>query len=238
MSATNRGAQRAPDDYYATPAWTIDALLKHVLPDGTSRPQYWYIDPGCGDGAIIERLIVTAHVEPGSIIGVEAVEARSKLARERFSGCSILDSDYLDSEVMGYMARRRNGAFMIIGNPPYSHAIEFAERSLAIAGTRPGSIVCFLLRLAFLETIKRAEFHRAHPSHVFVLPRRPSFCHSFKCTGNAGARHEEVKLSKPTTTARLACSTCGINMKKTTSDATAYGWFVWGDGKPGTWEIL
>ena len=81
MSATNRDTLRPGDDYYATPAWTVDALLAKLSPtDGDA----WWIDPGCGDGAIMERMIMTAEVSPGFIVGVENDAARATIARERF----------------------------------------------------------------------------------------------------------------------------------------------------------
>jgi hypothetical protein len=46
MSATNRGAVRRADDYYATPAWCVRALLASVqLPGGR------WLEPAAGDGA-------------------------------------------------------------------------------------------------------------------------------------------------------------------------------------------
>jgi len=233
MSATNRDTRRPDDDYYATPPWVVDRLLEQ-LPIGPRYPESWIVDPGCGDGAIMER-IVQAGVQPGFVIGVENDSARAALARERFPSATVLDEDYLGDEIPGYMERRRNGAIHVIGNPPYSHAMEFIKRSMDIA--RDG-VVCMLLRLAFLETNKRAAFHLDHPARVFVLPRRPSFCHSFKCKGTHEQPHAEIKFSRSTAVTKCDCPTCGRRMSKTMSDATAYGWFVWGDSKPGTWEVL
>lgn len=53
MSATNRGAERRADDYYATPAWATAALLdwferQRLTMRGT------ILDPFAGDGAILE----------------------------------------------------------------------------------------------------------------------------------------------------------------------------------------
>jgi hypothetical protein len=66
----------------------------------------------------------------------------------------------------------------VVGNPPYSHAIEHVEHaiSLALPGHGPAGGVAFLLRLAFLESRERAAFWRKHPpTEVHVLTRRPSF---------------------------------------------------------------
>lgn len=239
MSATNRGGERQPEDYYSTPAWCVDQLLDRLTLDDSDR---WFIDPGCGDGAIIERAIASG-ILPGFVVGVENDKGRAAIARERFSESAILDSDFLDTGFDDYLSRLGqvggvNGQFLIIGNPPYSAALKFAKRALDIAATRPGSIVAFLMRLGFIETPSRGVFHTAHPSHLYVLPKRPSFCHSFKCKGTDLAPHEIIRFTKPRSISRLACPKCSRNMSKTSSDATAYAWFVWGDNKPGTWEIL
>jgi len=59
----------------------------------------------------------------------------------------------------------------IIGNPPYSHAEAHVRHALTLAPR-----CAFLLRLAFLESMKRVDFWRDHqPSEVYVLAKRPSF---------------------------------------------------------------
>jgi hypothetical protein len=59
----------------------------------------------------------------------------------------------------------------IIGNPPYSHAEAHVRHALTLAPR-----CAFLLRLAFLESVKRVDFWRDHqPSEVHVLSKRPSF---------------------------------------------------------------
>lgn len=61
----------------------------------------------------------------------------------------------------------------IVGNPPYSEAEAHVRRALDL---QPRRGAAFLLRLAFLESEKRAAFWREHrPSAVYVLTRRPSF---------------------------------------------------------------
>jgi hypothetical protein len=62
----------------------------------------------------------------------------------------------------------------VVGNPPYSDAIEHVEAALRVA--RVG--VAFLLRLTFLESVERVSFWRetgATLDEVRVLARRPSF---------------------------------------------------------------
>jgi SAM-dependent methyltransferase len=152
MSSTNRGATRNADDYYRTPAWATAAILPHLRP-GFSAPII--LDPGCGDGAILR---VCRERWPEAILRGFDIEDR---------GCEWgTVRDALATEHWGRPD-------LIIANPPFSLAMEFLER--ALREVRPGGEVCFLLRLAWMAGQKRAAFHRAHPSDVHVLPRRPSF---------------------------------------------------------------
>ena len=60
---------------------------------------------------------------------------------------------------------------LIITNPPFSLALAFLQKSLAEAPT-----VIYLLRLNFLGSLQRRAFwHANRPTHVLVLPNRPSF---------------------------------------------------------------
>lgn len=233
MSSTNRGAQRHPDDYYATPPWVVDGLLDKLDLTTLFWTSAWWIDPGCGDGAILDR--VAEHgVSPTNFIGIETHHERAGQASKLFPTAVILTEDYLGDDVERYLLNRPEGPFAIIANPPYVHAMEFVRRSLALLKTRnqPGAFAAFLLRLAFLESKGREQFHIDNPSHVFVLSGRPSFCHSFKC------KPCDVRFSKPTSVDSFDCPQCMNPMGKVTTDSSAYAWFVWGDKKAGRWEIL
>lgn len=63
---------------------------------------------------------------------------------------------------------------LVFTNPPYNQAMEFAVQGLNV--TRHGGYVVLLLRLAFLESQKRASWLRENmPESVWVLSKRPSF---------------------------------------------------------------
>lgn len=58
-----------------------------------------------------------------------------------------------------------------ITNPPYSRSMEFLELALA-----QSKVVLFLLPLNFLASQKRLPFWKRYPpTHLIVLPSRPSF---------------------------------------------------------------
>jgi hypothetical protein len=71
MSATGRGRERNPRDYYRTPEWCVEALLleEELLSD--------VFDPACGDGAILGA--IQAH---GSGHTVHAQELDHAVALE------------------------------------------------------------------------------------------------------------------------------------------------------------
>lgn len=194
MSATGRnlaGSERHPDDFYETPAWCTRAILPHLAAPMT------VLDAGSGTGAILRACGSFWIEKPGAtrslgmpgpsrgmpflLMGVEQSEERVRQANEfepypdRDDLC-FAHGDFfslrgwIDDEP-SFCDRRGNQNFsLVISNPPYGDAEKFVEHALKI-----GTEVCFLLRLNWLASKKRAAFHRAHPSDVFVLPKRPSF---------------------------------------------------------------
>lgn len=159
MSATGRSATtgyvRDRRDFFATPAWCVRAILAHI-PSGD------VLDPCAGDGSILAT--VNYEHPDGRQNGYELDPVRASVARER--GLGIETRDALAVEAW-------RSADVILMNPPFRLAEEFVRRALAEA--RSNTWVVALLRLNWLAGMKRAKFHRDHPSNVYVLPRRPSF---------------------------------------------------------------
>jgi hypothetical protein len=162
MSATGRnvaGHERNVDDFYETPGWATRAILPHL------NRTYWTIDPFAGRGAILRELVG----EWGSRFGFEnSLEVVGDPANP---AAGIVFRDSLSSEPWF----TKDEPVCVITNPPYGRALECVQR--AILETRGVTDCAFLLRLAFLESKKRQDFHKAHPCDLFVLPRRPSFAH-------------------------------------------------------------
>jgi hypothetical protein len=157
MSATNRGAQRHPDDFYATPAWAVDLAIK-LIPEGTS-----ILEPAAGEGAIVEGLLRS---------GVPSERIRAfELDWERARSCASRTG--VATACVDFLANDWSGVDVIVMNPPYALAMDFILHSMKCVGGR-GHVIA-LLRLNFLGAQKRAGFHRQHGSDVSVLPRRPSF---------------------------------------------------------------
>ena len=148
MSSTSRGSKRRLMDYYATPDWCVDALIRVTDAD-------WTLDPCAGDGALI-RGVQRAGGE------ARGIEIQPKLCE--------LGADYNVSHGDG-LAEDWTGE-RVISNPPYSTSIDWV-----IKGIRETERCAFLLRLAYLAGQKRRlllwEHHK--PSKVCILSRRPSF---------------------------------------------------------------
>jgi hypothetical protein len=107
------------------------------------------LDPACGKGAILDVLQAEGH---------------------KVIGGDIFDWGWPNAYVGDYLTRPSSSAdTAIITNPPYRLAMPFLEKAL-----RDGSeYVAFLLRLNFLESMRRKPFFEAcPPSRVWVSSRR------------------------------------------------------------------
>lgn len=148
---------RHKDDAYFTPAWCTEAIARVIGFHGIR-----VLDPCCGEGSILSALATTRP--RGHMRGIELDDERA--AKAAGLGFHVTARDSLGPESWGQPDA-------VITNPPFSLAMEFLVRSLREVG--PSGDVVFLLRLAWMASQGRVAFHRAHPSDVYVLPKRPSF---------------------------------------------------------------
>jgi hypothetical protein len=216
MSATNRGAQRLPDDFYETPAWCVQAVLPFLQSFSS------VLDPCAGRGTIL-RALPNAHVL-GMGIEINPVRAK-KCANEAGYFCRV--GDALDPQTSW---NRPNflPPDLICTNPPYSLAQGFIERSLTFGAKQ----VAMLLRLNYLGSQKRGPWWRRNPCDVYVLEKRPSFARFLSCKktpveyphGPCGW-HDGFALNDPFPSKCPVCRNPALT--QTTSDATEYAWFVW-----------
>ena len=160
MSSTNRGTKRQSYDFYATPVDTIEKILEHV-----DLKQYGnnVLEPSAGNGRIIE--IIRKKNPEKHITSIEIREEEKdmllKISDEVIIGDFLKKDDFKKYDI-------------IIGNPPYSQAIEFVEKSLELLSDN--GILLFLLRTAFLESKSRYEFWQKNPlTGLYTLSKRPSF---------------------------------------------------------------
>lgn len=160
MSATNRGGERKAYDFYATPPETIRSFLANF--DGISSSDR-ILEPSAGNGQIIRVLR-----ESGYDNRIDAVELRPE---ERATLEALADNVTIGSF---FDYDPDCGYDVIIGNPPYSMALEFINKSLELL--HPAGLLIFLLRTNFLESEKRFSWWQEHPlSGLYTLHKRPSF---------------------------------------------------------------
>ena len=173
-----REYDRHADDWYVEPSWAVEGLL------ALERPFSGIVlDPCCGGGNIPRTLCAA---------GLDGV------------GSDLRDRGYAPATQAPYASSipfiRPDS---IISNPPYREAQSFVECALEHTSDR----VCCLLRLAFLETPKRAAWFRSSGlSRVLVSSRRISMP-----PGDSGATASGGK--------------------------TAFAWFVWEHGRVGRPEV-
>jgi hypothetical protein len=142
------------------------------------------LDPACGGGTIISAC--RDH-------GLDA--AGSDLVDRGFK-CTIRDFRTVTGPVANTFS-----------NPPYGQAEEFARHFLAITENK----VVLLLRLAFLESIRRERFFSTYPfTRLWICVPRPSMPDGL-VTGTNGEQDRNGALVVP----------------KATGGSMLYGFFVW-----------
>ena len=139
-------------DAYYTPR-ELAGFLVGLLP---ITPGDLVLEPSAGGGAFV----AAAMQRTEEVVALDLNPAAPALAMVR-------------SAVVDFLAvRPRTRPQWVIGNPPYHSALEHVEHALSVTDHH----VAFLLRLAFLESKKRATFWAENPCRkVWVLSERPSF---------------------------------------------------------------
>lgn len=143
-----------------SPPETIRAFLANF--DGISAGDR-ILEPSAGNGQIVKVLR-----EGGYDNRIDAVELRPE---ERGTLEALADNVTIGSF---FDYEPDCGYDVIIGNPPYSLALDFINKSLELL--HPGGLLIFLLRTNFLESEKRFKWWQEHPlSGLYTLHKRPSF---------------------------------------------------------------
>lgn len=144
ITGSNQGRERNKHDFYPTPDYATEALL-----DREKFTDVW--EPACGDGAISKVLIKN---------------------RIKTISTDLVDYGYGDGSGRDFLLEQERLAPEIITNPPFSLALEFAQKAMDLGVEK----LALLVRLQFLEGVKRGEFFkRFPPKHVYVFSKRLSF---------------------------------------------------------------
>lgn len=212
MSSKGRGQEAHPLGDYPTPGWCVERLLEVWAPwadpwlGGGGAPAARFarangallLEPCAGTGGILTTIGRWEHAR-GLCSRWCAVELQAEHAARipRAIGVEVHAEDFL---LAGPWWGQRFDA--VVSNPPYDLAFEFLEASLRLSPR-----VAFLLRLGFLASASRAEFMRANPPDVYVVPDRPRFDPSLR---------QRIKPD----------GTWGP-WARSTADSADYAWLVW-----------
>ena len=112
-----------------------------------------------------------------------------------------LSSDLIDRSyglVEDFLLTNRNHNGDIITNPPFSKSTEFAFKSMAVL--QDGKKLAMLLRIQFLESIKRQSLFKQYPPRFIYV-----FYKNIRCAKNG-------------------------DFENATGNASTYAWFVWEKG--------
>jgi hypothetical protein len=156
MSATGRGAVRAVQNFYPTPAWCVRRLL-----EGLHLPGGEWLEAGAGEGHIIRA--VNARRNDVHWTAVELREECRPLLEAH--GAQVEITDFLRTWKAGGR-RFRVG----LGNPPFPLTIPFVEAMLACC-----DLVVLLLSTGILGSEERAAWWPEHQADQLIIPDRISF---------------------------------------------------------------
>lgn len=141
------GEERQEHDFYATHPSAIPPLLK-VLGWENGGKYVW--ECAAGQCHLSNMLELYGH----KVLSTDLIDR----------GCGVISGiDFLKPTPFDF-----EQFDAIITNPPYSHALEFVERSIQLA-----PIACHFLNIRFLESATRREFFKQHPPrYVCVFSER------------------------------------------------------------------
>jgi predicted RNA methylase len=173
------GYEREGQDFYATPDWVTEALLRHVR----LRGPVW--EPCCGDGAMARVLAAHGH----SVVSTD-------IADRGFGAAGV---DFLECRAVP------DGCRSIVTNPPYgdsgSHEAQsrsptamrgFLSHALMLTESVQGQLA-LLVRLQWIAGRRVAGVMSAAPfSAVIVLTRRIRWFDMGEKTNHAQHHHAWV----------------------------------------------
>lgn len=164
MSATNRGTEKVPQEFYETQRWVVNRLLDAVRLPGTR-----WLEPASGGGAIIRAVDTWRRHHALQQLVWTSSDLRDTVL-DVSPDCSFTHFPELDYTFMNCPEFRGQRWDVVITNPPFSLAFEFVKQALEHA-----PIVVLLLRLNWLGSEDRRDWLKANRPAIYVLPNRPDF---------------------------------------------------------------
>lgn len=154
-------------DQWQTPPALARAIVRRLHDDGWTAGAQRIIEPGCGRGSFCAAFL--AEHDEAAVYGYETDHRLAEHALQATTA-QVVDLDFLQ---VG--PHHQNGPVDVIGgNWPFSLAEPFLAHAMRLV--RPGGVVFSILRLGFLEAVKRQALLAAYPlAAVYALTPRPSF---------------------------------------------------------------
>lgn len=177
---------REEHDFYATPPVATKALIHYCANNNIDLGNKTILEPCCGKGHISEVLKTFG-------LNVESMDLINRGYGDSF-GDFLTNTD-------------KNVDKHIITNPPYKFAKEFVEHSMQMLNN--DCYVCMLLKLTFLEGIKRQPLFNKYPPYKVLV-----FSDRINCS-LGGDFEKDSELG----------------------GAVCYAWFVWKNGYKGQTTI-
>jgi hypothetical protein len=169
------GYDRQSQDFYPTPDWVTEALLKHV----TLRSSVW--EPCCGDGAMARVLERAGH----KVVATDLVDRGFGRGGVDFFECTAFPA----------------GCRTMVTNPPYGDGGQMVRRTNTSLGmqnfvrhaldltVRANGQLALLVRFPWMAGKRAATLISSGPlSRVIVLPKRIQWFDMGERT-NAGQHH-------------------------------------------------
>lgn len=170
IDASPPDGARRDADFYPTPRNLIlpfEPVLRERI---AALPTLPVIEPACGDGRLLRHI---AKLSPGRhLLGFDVrPEAVSETRRAGFEAHCV---DWLSGGAEAQLDERAPGPRIIVTNPPFCVALDFAKTSIRRAG--PGGLVALLLRITWFEpTVERAEWLPANACDIWWPSQRGRF---------------------------------------------------------------
>lgn len=164
MSSHPKSGKRSERDFYVTPIEAVIPLVQEIRDRWGKVSEPVILDPGAGTGNITRA---TRTVWPKAHIVAVEINPEHEAALHDAGASEVVIGDYLTTPLDG-------GFDLIIGNPPFSLAVEFIDRSrehLNLLG-----IMSMLLQFNFVGGELRVDWWKARPQQAQrTLAPRPSF---------------------------------------------------------------
>ena len=163
MSSHPESRPRSARDFYRTPVEAVIPLVQEIHDRWGNLSEPVILDPGAGDGNIT-RAIRTVWPK-AHLVAVE-IDPQHEAALRAAGASEVVIGDFLTTPLDGFD--------LIIGNPPFSLAVEFIDRSRE--QLNPFGVMTMLLQLNFLGSEERVDWWQARPQQAQrTLSPRPSF---------------------------------------------------------------